>query len=1020
PKEDPANYPANEGDNDDDESSNDDDDDDVEKDEEEEHLAPADPSALEPTNKGHKVPRAHTAWPINKKTYAGSLPLCNQCKFPHNGPCTINNGNCKKVGHIIQNYRTHATNKNKRTHTCYECGSLRHYKSECTIVKFYKRVDMIHGGVRASKPKTMQDAIENATKLMNKKISTLIVCQAENKRKLDNTSKNNQKQQQSNKRQNIGRAYTAGHGEKKHYNGSKPMCSKCNYHHNGPCTRASQKATCYECRNQGHYRRDCPERKNQNHENQIESTEAYGVVHAFGGGETKQDLNNIEDEIETHMTGNKSFLTEYQEIVGGFVAFGGSPKGGKITRKGKIRTGKLNFDYVYFVKELTFNLFSVSQMCDKKDSVIFTKIECLVLSTNFKLLDESQVLLKVLRTLQHNRVAERKNKTLIKEARTMLADSLLPTIFWAKAVNTACYVQKSILVTKPYNKTPYELLIGRSPNLEFLRPFGCHVTILNILDYLGKFDSKDDEGFLVGYSVNSKEFRIFNSKTRKVKENMHVNFLENKPNVVGSGPEWLFDIDPLTKSMNYEPVTTGNQSNGDADVNAGDIPRDLNLGDIQGDTDEISRNDDVCQGNKIRIHSSTQAVNAANPSINTASTVIDAGSLNINIADSNDTNMPTLEAIGIFDGAFDDRDLGAETDINNLDSSTVVSPIPTTRVYKDHPKEQISKEEQIIKFFRTACLLISYPKWNPRRNKARLVAQGHTQEEGIDYDEVFVSVARIETIRLFLAYASFKDSVVYQMDVKSAFLYGKIKEEVYVCQPPRFEDPDLPDKVYKVKKALYSLHQALELGDILLVQVYVDDIIFGSTKKEMCDAFEILMHENFQMSLMGEITFFLGLQVKQKQDDIFINQDKYVAEILKKFRLSEVNIASTLMETSKPLLKDEDGQEVDVHMYKSMIDSLMYLTSLRPDTMFADLVWTGNLQLVDVNSLAVDLYPGSAKSRQWLQTPQLRLSMLLLQVVVDMYSGYKINYLITRQTATGKDFSNLLMDGSFPKSTNAN
>nr|GFB11503.1 reverse transcriptase domain-containing protein [Tanacetum cinerariifolium] len=157
---------------------------------------------------------------------------------------------------------------------------------------------MIHGGVRASKPKTMQDAIENATKLMNKKISTLIVRQAENKRKLDNTSKNNQKQQQPNKRQNIGRAYTAGHGEKKHYNGSKPLCSKCNYHHNGPCTRASQKATCYECRNQGHYRRDCLERKNQNHENQIESTEAYGVVHAFGGGETKQDLNDIEDEIE--------------------------------------------------------------------------------------------------------------------------------------------------------------------------------------------------------------------------------------------------------------------------------------------------------------------------------------------------------------------------------------------------------------------------------------------------------------------------------------------------------------------------------------------------------------------------------------------------------------------------------------------------------------------------------------------------------------------------------------------------
>ncbi|GJW91946.1 putative ribonuclease H-like domain-containing protein [Tanacetum coccineum] len=170
--------------------------------------------------------------------------------------------------------------------------------------------------------------------------------------------------------------------------------------------------------------------------------------------------------------------------------------------------------------------------------------------------------------------------------------------------------------------------------------------------------------------------------------------------------------------------------------------------------------------------------------------------------------------------------------------------------------------------------------------KARLVAQGYTQEEGIDYDEVFAPVARIEAIRLFLAYASFKDFMVYQMDVKSAFLYGKIKEEVYVCQPPGFEDLDFLDRVYK-------------------------------------------------MSSMGELTFFLGLQVQQKKDGIFISQDKYVGEILKKFRFTKVKTTSTPMETQKPLLKDEDGEEVDVHMYRSMIGSLMYLTSSRPDIMFA-------------------------------------------------------------------------------------
>ncbi|GKB87175.1 putative ribonuclease H-like domain-containing protein [Tanacetum coccineum] len=245
-----------------------------------------------------------------------------------------------------------------------------------------------------------------------------------------------------------------------------------------------------------------------------------------------------------------------------------------------------------------------------------------------------------------------------------------------------------------------------------------------------------------------------------------------------------------------------------------------------------------------------------------------------------------------------------------------------------------------------------------------MVAQGYTQKEGIDYDEVFAPVARIEAIRLFLAYASFKDFVMYQMDVKSGFLYGKIEEEVYVCQPPGFEDPEFPDRVYKVEKALYGLHQAPRAwyetlstyllenrfqrgtidktlfikkfkGDILLVQVYVDDIIFGSTKKELCTEFEKLMHKKFQMSSMGELTFFLGLQVTQKDDGIFISQDKYVDEILKKFGFSTMKTASTPMETSKPLMKDENAEDVDVHLYRSMIGSLMYLTSSRPDIMFA-------------------------------------------------------------------------------------
>ncbi|GJW45404.1 putative ribonuclease H-like domain-containing protein [Tanacetum coccineum] len=249
------------------------------------------------------------------------------------------------------------------------------------------------------------------------------------------------------------------------------------------------------------------------------------------------------------------------------------------------------------------------------------------------------------------------------------------------------------------------------------------------------------------------------------------------------------------------------------------------------------------------------------------------------------------------------------------------------------------------------------------RNKARLVAQGHRQEEGIDYEEVFAPVARIEAIRLFLAYASFMGFLVYQMDVKSAFLYGTIEEEVYVTQPPGFKDPDHPNKVYKVVKALYGLHQAprawyetlanyllsngfnrgkidqtlfikKQKGDILLVQVYVDDIIFGLTNKELCTGFEKLIKDKFQMSSMGELTFFLGLQVQQKEDGMFISLDKYVAEILKKSNSSDVKSASTPVDLEKHLVKDGDADDVDVHLYRSIIGSLMYLTVSRPDIMF--------------------------------------------------------------------------------------
>nr|GEV32078.1 retrovirus-related Pol polyprotein from transposon TNT 1-94 [Tanacetum cinerariifolium] len=419
-------------------------------------------------------------------------------------------------------------------------------------------------------------------------------------------------------------------------------------------------------------------------------------------------------------------------------------------------------------------------------------------------------------------------------------------------------------------------------------PFRCPVIILNTIDHLGKFDGKANEGFFVGYFLNSKAFKLFNSRTRIVKENLNIRFSESTPNVVRSGPDWLLDIDALTRTMNYEPIVAGTQSNGFAGTKASN-----NAGQARKETEPIK--------DYIFLPLwTTDPPFSKNPKIShndeSKPSSVDGKKVDEDPIKENeynelpfDLNMHSLEDVSIFNFSNDDEDDGIVADMNNLDTTI-------------------------------------------QGNSDKLVAQGHTQEEAIDYYEVFSPVAKIEAIRLFLAYASFKDFVVYQMDVKSAFLYGKIEEEVYVCQPPEFKNSDFPDRVYKVKKALYELHQAPRAwhetlstyildngfqkgkidktlfikrykGDILLVQVYVDDTIFDSTKKELCNAFE--------------------------------SQDKYVAEILKKFGFTKVTTASAPMETQTPLFKDKNGKEVDVHMYRLMIGSLMYLTSSRPNIMFA-------------------------------------------------------------------------------------
>ncbi|GJT89292.1 putative ribonuclease H-like domain-containing protein [Tanacetum coccineum] len=656
-----------------------------------------------------------------------------------------------------------------------------------------------------------------------------------------------------------------------------------------------------------------------------------------------------------------------------------------------------------------------------------------------------------------------------------------------KTSNGGPFAFVRVLVTKPHNKTPYELLTGKTPIISYIRPFGCHVTILNTIDHLGKFAGKSDEGFLVGYSLQSKAFRVYNLETKRVEENLHINFLENKPNVAGKGPTWLFDLDYLTDSMNYHSVRSENQAN----LHAGQQEPNQNTGTKDkidaGDSEKEDESDQDCFELPIW-HSYSSTNSSASKSDNkrggpreeeqvflddlarlqrqekeaneeaealrknleqeTENLVTRAGAAKSSSTNIFSTVSTTDKANGIFThSSYDDE--GAEADFTNLETVVNVSPIPTSRIYPSHPstlilgdptstvqiRSKINKsseahafvsyvqkqrrinhkdfqhclfacflsqhepkkisealedeswvdamQEELLQFeIQKVWILVDLPygkkaigtKWvyqNKKdergmvvRNKARLVAQGHRQEEGIDYDEAFAPVARLEAIRIFLAFTSYMGFIVYQTDVKSAFLYGKIDEEVFVSQPPGFQDPKSPQKVYKVVKALYGLHQAprawyatlstflLKNGyrrgtidktlflkkdkhDIILVQVYVDDIIFGSTKKSWCNEFEALMKSRFQMSSMGELTFFLGLQVKQKPNGIFISQDKYVDEILKKFDFANVKSASTPIETQKPLVKDEEASDVDVHLYRSMIGSLMYVTASRPDIMFA-------------------------------------------------------------------------------------
>ncbi|KAJ9545044.1 hypothetical protein OSB04_024751 [Centaurea solstitialis] len=530
--------------------------------------------------------------------------------------------------------------------------------------------------------------------------------------------------------------------------------------------------------------------------------------------------------------------------------------------------------------------------------------------------------------------------------------------------------------------------------------------ILNNCDNLGKFDKKADEGYFLGYSLTSKTFWVYNKRTKMVMETVYVTFDE-------------------TVSMTSEHSSSEHGIHSQASTTTSDSITDPNSSEL--DLLFMDAFLDICVDNedlvlsrnpRVDIHdvSEPSSVNDSGPSENICSTSnsdqalpvpsVEQSELNPDdqseipaIIDENDSQNnlddlailpaqlkwtrahPLYNVIGDVNDGVKTRSASANYCLYKSFLS-VIEPKNVSQALEDSDW-LLAMQEELLQFKRNKVYrLVPRPqdksiiktKWifiNKKdesglivRNKARLVAKAYSQQEGIDYDETFAPVARIEAIRIFLAYAAHKNIKVFQMDVKSAFLIGVLHEEVYIEQPEGFVDPDFPDHVCILDKALYGLKQAprawyetltnhllskgfkrgtidttlslkKEGDDLLLVQIYVDDIIFGSTNPELCTKFSKIMETEFEMSMMGELNFFLGIQVKQNPDGIFINQSKYIKDMLKKFHMTDCSPIKTPMPTGNLLGPDLAGKSVDQKIYRSMIGSLLYLTATRPDIMFA-------------------------------------------------------------------------------------
>nr|GEW05456.1 retrovirus-related Pol polyprotein from transposon TNT 1-94 [Tanacetum cinerariifolium] len=535
------------------------------------------------------------------------------------------------------------------------------------------------------------------------------------------------------------------------------------------------------------------------------------------------------------------------------------------------------------------------------------------------------------KTPKQNGVVKRKNHTLVEDARTMLIFSHAPLFLWAEAIATA------------------------KPDISYLYVFGALCYPKNDREDISKLSAKGDIGFFIGYSAKYVAYRVYNWRTSNIMETMNVTFDELSKLELTYAPSTITPQRPSERDLDilFEPLHNKYLGGRSAEAPRA-VPAALVVHNLQAPTASMSFQDSA----PVPTNSSNIPVSSHN---------VDATSQQHAQQQRNLTPSPTVSAADNVPNAVFEGNLF----INPFGTPSTESVVSSTQYQViGEPSRPVLTRYQLKTDGDMCIYAITVSIMEPKIVKEALTDPAwieSIQEEGIDFEESFVPVARMEAIRIFLAYAAHKGFTVYQMDVKTAFLHGSLKEDVYLCQLEGFIDVDYPSHAYKLKKALYGLKQAPrswydELStfllqnefskgtidptlftrrfddDILVVQVYVDDIIFGSTDPRYATLFSDLMKSRFEMSMMGEMMFFLGLQVNQSPSGIFINQSKYVHEILQKYGLNTYDIVGTLMDIKDKLDLDQIGTPVDATKYSSMIGALMYLTSSRPDIVHATYV----------------------------------------------------------------------------------